>query len=59
LDGKIVNGILSYEGSGGLKGAIASLQAETEYVEVNDGGILYDMDTQEDYSRILKLYDLV
>jgi CTP:molybdopterin cytidylyltransferase MocA len=55
LDSKIIDGILTYSGSGGLKGAIAGFSSETEYVVVNDPGILYDMNTREDYSRILNL----
>jgi CTP:molybdopterin cytidylyltransferase MocA len=57
LDGKIIDGILDYTGSGGLKGAVVSLAPETEYIDVNDAGILHDVNTQEDYSRILNLRD--
>jgi len=49
--------ILKYDGYGGLKGAIVSLSMEVEHIEVNDSGILYDMDTQADYSGIVELYN--
>ena len=56
LDGKIIDGILGYTGGGGLKGAIESLSLNIEYVEVNDSGIMYDMDTQDDYNKIIQMY---
>jgi len=56
LDGKGVNDILKYAGSGGLHGAITNLSLEIEHIEVSDSGILYDMDTQADYAKIIKLH---
>jgi len=48
--------ILTYFGSGGLRNVITELSLEIEHIETNDQGILYDIDTQEDYSFLLKLY---
>ena len=48
--------VIKYSGSGGLRNAIKELSLEVEYIETNDQGILHDMDTQEDYSSLLKLF---
>jgi CTP:molybdopterin cytidylyltransferase MocA len=56
LDGKIIGRLLGYTGSGGLKGAIESLSLKVDFVEVEDNGILYDMDTQDDYNKIIKMH---
>lgn len=48
--------ILSYRGEGGLKGALENLSVKPEYIEVDDDGVVYDMDTREDYSRLVKLF---
>jgi CTP:molybdopterin cytidylyltransferase MocA len=56
LGNDAVTRILTYSGSGGLRNAITELSPEIEYIETNDQGILYDIDTQEDYAGILKLF---
>ena len=56
LDNTAINKILMYIGSGGLRGAITNLSLKIEYIKTRDKGILYDVDTQEDYTNILKLY---
>jgi len=56
LGNDAVSGILKYSGSGGLRNAITELSLELEYFETEDRGILYDIDTQEDYAGILKLF---
>jgi len=48
--------ILTYSGSGGLRNAITELSLTVEHIETNDQSILYDIDTQEDYAGILKLF---
>jgi len=48
--------ILKYSGSGGLRSAITDLSLTVEHIETNDQGILFDMDTQEDYASILELF---
>ena len=54
LDTKIVQFILSYNGSGGLKNALLETNAEIMRIEVDDIGILLDADTQEDFKRLLE-----
>ena len=56
LGNNAVTGILNYSGSGGLRNAITELSPDVEYIETEDRGILYDMNTQEDYAGILKLF---
>jgi CTP:molybdopterin cytidylyltransferase MocA len=51
-----VTRILKYSGNGGLRNAITELSLELEYIETGDQGILYDMNTQEDYAGILNLF---
>jgi CTP:molybdopterin cytidylyltransferase MocA len=56
LGNDAVTRILEYSGGGGLRNAITELSLELEYIETEDRGILYDMDTQEDYADILKFF---
>jgi molybdenum cofactor cytidylyltransferase len=56
LGNDAVGRILKHSGSGGVRNAITELSLKIEYFETEDRGILYDMDTQEDYTAILKLY---
>ena len=56
LGSDAVTGILKYSGGGGLRNAITELSPEIEYIETEDRGILYNMNTQEDYAGILKLF---
>ena len=53
----LAEGIIGFEGEGGLKAALDSCCAEREYIEVDDPGILHDADTPEDYSSLLKLHN--
>jgi len=48
--------ILSWNGDGGLKGLLRQWEHEATDVEVDDQGVLTDMDTPEDYRRIEKKY---
>ena len=57
LDGSVTAQILNYSGSGGLREAIENLSLEVDYIDVNDPGILYDMDTSDDYTKIVKMYN--
>lgn len=52
LDRMLVEPILKYDGSEGLKGALNSTGRQISYVRVNDPGILYDADTPEDYEGL-------
>jgi CTP:molybdopterin cytidylyltransferase MocA len=56
LGNDAVTKILAYSGGGGLRNAITELSLEVEHIETEDRGILYDIDTQEDYAAVLKLY---
>lgn len=47
--------ILAHDGSGGLKEILSRHQEEALYIEVDDEGILLDMDTYEDYTKIAAL----
>jgi len=52
IGSEAIKGILDYEGANGMKGALAKLSLDTDYIEVSDSGILLDMDTPEDYAAI-------
>jgi len=56
ISSELVDGILNYSGSGGLKGALKELSPEIGYIETGDAGILLDMDTPSDYREATKLY---
>ena len=57
LDSYAVKKILMYSGSGGLRDAMANLSLTIEHIETEDQGVLFDMDTPEDYGKIVQLYD--
>ncbi len=46
--------IISFHGEGGLRSALAALPTEPAYLITEDPHILMDMDTPEDYQKILK-----
>ncbi|MBQ9022285.1 MAG: NTP transferase domain-containing protein [Eubacterium sp.] len=46
--------ILSFDGDGGLRGALSALPVEPVYLAIDDPGIHMDMDTPEDYQKILE-----
>ena len=48
---------MQYDGPGGLSGAIREKGNPIQYIEVNDGGILLDADTPEDYQTLLEAYE--
>jgi CTP:molybdopterin cytidylyltransferase MocA len=48
--------ILTYSGQGGLRLLLEQFESSAINVEVTDDGILLDMDTQQDYLRILVKY---
>ena len=49
--------ILADSGEGGLKGALERCGCTMKRVPVKDAGTLYDADTPEDYSRLLKYHN--
>jgi len=55
FDSGLIEGILNYEGSGGLAGALSSLGEKT-VIECEDPGAFMDADTPEDYQRMLDYY---
>ena len=56
LRSELIPGVLQYEGSGGLRAALASLSASRTYVEVRDEGSFLDADTPEDYVKLTEFY---
>lgn len=48
--------ILSWTGEGGLRALLEHYQADVLEVGTEDQGVLLDMDTPEDYRRLLKYY---
>ena len=48
--------IISWSGQGGLKSLLTQYDSEAEEVEVTDKFILEDMDTPEDYRRLLAMW---
>lgn len=49
----LFEGIIAYEGEGGLKGALLSLGVTRVEIPFDDDRVLLDMDTEEDYRRVL------
>ncbi len=54
---ELVDEILAYSGEQGLRGACAQCSAEMRQIPVTDRGTLYDADTPEDYSSLLKYHN--
>ena len=48
-------GIFSHDGTMGLKGALEQWDSRSALLEMGEPGVTMDMDTPEDYQRILKL----
>jgi molybdate transport repressor ModE-like protein len=44
--------ILNYKGNNGLWGAVTAKGREVEYIDVNDEGILFELETEEDLLRM-------
>ena len=55
LPSELIPSLLSYDGPGGLRGALDTLGGLRE-MSVDDPGILLDADTPEDYQVLCKLY---
>lgn len=53
LDVQAVEKLLAYNGKQGLAGAVASSGFTEQKIEVEDEGVLFDMDTPEDYEKLL------
>lgn len=57
ISNNLLKEFLEYNGDFGLHGAIKNCSREMEYLEVNDWGILYDMDTPREYNAIKVMYE--
>ncbi len=53
IDASLLPGLITYNGTGGLKGAVTGCGCPITRVDVGDEGILFDADTQEDFKRLL------
>jgi molybdenum cofactor cytidylyltransferase len=53
----LLPGILAWDGPGGLQSFLERHEVEACEVEVQDKGILMDIDTPEDYSEICRVYE--
>ncbi len=49
--------ILQYEGENGLRGAIKNCGCARTFIEVEDDGILCDIDSSDDYDQLLKQHN--
>lgn len=56
IDGDLIEAILKHDGERGLKGALDSLEAQKNYLMIQDEGAITDADTQEDYRHLVELY---
>ena len=55
LSSSLIPRILAYEGTGGLRGALASCDVKRALLKADDEGILLDADTKEDYHHLMEL----
>ena len=51
---EVLKRVLTYDGDGGLRGALNVCGFSPEYVSVEDEGILFDADTPQDYWKLLE-----
>ena len=57
LDAAYRGALLDYGGEGGLRGAVKALCIPLTEVEVDDEGMHLDLDTPEDYAKVLRLLE--
>ncbi len=55
IDSSLIDEIMEYNGNQGLRGALNNLSMKMSIVSVEDEGILFDMDTYEEYQFLLQL----
>lgn len=55
---EVLDSLIHYNGDYGLHGAFQHCGYRMEFLEVEDWGILYDMDTKKDYRKIKMMYDM-
>ena len=56
IDSSLISDILSYNGEGGLKGALSACCKNPLFVNVRDEAILYDADTPEDFKKLTEKF---
>lgn len=54
VDESMIPSILEYDGEGGLKATLQATGIPMRYIEVQDEGVLFDADTQEDFKELVK-----
>ncbi|MCL1829751.1 MAG: nucleotidyltransferase family protein [Oscillospiraceae bacterium] len=52
---ELIPPVLCYGGDNGLSGALKNCGCERRLLKVNDSGVLFDVDTPEDYSKVMAL----
>lgn len=57
MDASLIPAVLTYDGEGGLGGALSALEVPRRYLEVDDRGAMMDADTREDYEKLLSLHN--
>ncbi|MHC6180071.1 DVU_1551 family NTP transferase [Clostridium sp. JNZ X4-2] len=57
IDCRYKNEIENWNGDGGLKGLLSRFEDDSSYIPVFDKGSVMDMDTKEDYLRLLKYFN--
>ena len=57
IDEKFIPDLIDYQGECGMKGALEKCKDSTKEVEVEDEGILFNTNTQEDFERMRLYYE--
>ena len=58
IDGKYINSILNHNGEGGLRKVLRNYEEDALDVPLTDESILMDMDTEEDYIKLLDYHNM-
>ena len=57
IDEKLIYRLMDYQGACGMKGALETCKESIKEVEVEDEGILFNTNTQEDFERMRLYYE--
>lgn len=57
ISGKVLPEILQFNGDGGLRGALSDCKVKLQHILVDDEGILFDVDTPEDFRNLLSWHN--
>ena len=57
IDEKFISGLIEYQGECGMKGALKTYRASIKEVEVEDEGILFNTNTQEEFEKMRLYYE--